>query len=401
MLASIEETPIPYINSPLAVLAVLAGTAAVFFWIEHQTKWKLFSYLPPLMFIYALPLILSNVPVGGTTLLVNEGPVYKVLSDAVLPFLLVIMLLKVDVVSAVRVMGKGILVMLCGTAGIVLGAPIAYAIVKSKLDPTAWKAFGTLAGSWIGGTGNMAAISEGIDASGTEFGLAVLGDNAVYLIWLPILMSSRGLAKWFNKFAKVDHKRIKMLEEASMDLDQDQEKPAMRHYLYLLFMGLTVTLLAKWLSQHMPVFPPVLTTNSWMILWVTTLGLLLSLTPARKTPGSHEIAIALIYLFVANMGARADLSGLKDQAPWFIVGAYIWISIHGALCVLGARLFRVDIHSTAIASAANIGGAASAPIVAAHHNPRLVPVSILMALIGYAVGTYGAFAAAQLCQLIS
>jgi len=401
VLASIEDVPIPHVNSPLAVLAVLAGTAAVFFWIEHKTKWKLFNYLPPLMFIYALPLILSNVRVGGSTILVNEGSVYEVLSDAVLPFLLVIMLLKVDVLSAVRVMGKGILVMLCGTAGVVLGAPIAYAIVKAKLDPTAWKAFGTLAGSWIGGTGNMAAISEGIEASGTEFGLAVLGDNAVYLVWLPILMSSRGLAKWFNRFAKVDQKRIKMLEEASMDLDQEQETPAMRHYLYLLFLGLIITVLAKWLSHQMPEFPPVMTAKSWMILWVTTLGLLLSLTPARKTPGSHEIAIALIYLFVANMGAKADLSGLKDQAIWFVLGAYIWIALHGTMCVLGARLFRVDIHSTAIASAANVGGAASAPIVAAHHNPRLVPVSILMALIGYAVGTYGAFLAAQLCQMVS
>lgn len=401
MLASVQDIPTPWITSPLGVLAVLAGTASLFFWIEDRTKWKFFSYAPPLMFIYALPLIMSNVPIGERTLLTNKGPVYEVMSEGVLPFLLVVMLLKVDVFSAVRVMGRGILVMLCGTAGIVLGAPIAYAIVKSKLDPTAWKAFGTLAGSWIGGAGNMNAISKGIDASGTDFGLAVLGDNAGYLVWLPILMSSKGLAKWFNRFAKVDPERIKIVEEASMELNQGQETPAMRHYLYLLFLGLAVTLLARWLSRLMPEFPPVFTTDSWMILWVSTLGLLLSVTPAKRIPGSHEISIALIYLCVANMGARADLSGLKDQAIWFVLGAYIWIALHGAACVLGAWLLHVDIHSTAIASAANIGGTASASIVAGHHNPRLVPVGILMALIGYAIGTYGAFLAAQLCQMIS
>ena len=291
--------------------------------------------------------------------------------------------------------------MLCGTAGVVLGAPLAYALVKSKLDPTAWKAFATLAGSWIGGTGNMAAISQGIDASGTEFGLAVLGDNAVYLIWLPILLSSKSLSAWFTRFARVDPKRIEMLEESSADLDRDDEKPAMRHLLYLLLLGLGVTLLAETLSHTLPEVQPVLTASSWKILLVTTFGLLLSATPARKIPGSHELAMAMVYLFVANMGARASLAGLKAQALWFVLGAYLWIALHGLFCVLAARLFHVDIHSTAIASAANIGGAASAPVVAAHHNPKLVPVSILMALIGYAIGTYGAFAAAWLCQLVA
>jgi len=395
MLATLEPT-IYLISGPLAVLTTLAATAALFFFLEHITKWKLFNYLPPLLFIYAAPMVLSN-----TGLLVHKSAVYDVMSSTVLPFLLVVMLLKVDVVSTVRVMGKGILVMLWGTAGVVLGAPVAYAIIKSKLDPTGWKAFGTLAGSWIGGTGNMAAVSKGLEASGTEFGLAVLGDNAVYLVWLPILLVSRGLAGWFNRFARVDPQRIEMLEKSSADLDQREEKPAMRHLLYLLVLGLGVTLTAEVISKQLPERPPVLTTSSWKILLVTTFGLLLSATPARKIPGSHELAMALIYLFVANMGAKASLTGLKDQALWFVLGAYIWIAIHGTLCILAARLFHVDIHSTAIASAANIGGAASAPVVAAHHNPKLVPVSILMALIGYAIGTYGAFIAAWLCQLIA
>ena len=394
MLATLEQTRL--ISSPAAVLTVLAAITSCFFFLEHRTKSKLFSYLPPLLFIYTLPMVLSNMG-----LLVHESPVYDVMSSTMLPFLLVVMLLKVDVISTVKVMGKGILVMLCGTAGVVLGAPLAYALVKSKLDPTAWKAFATLAGSWIGGTGNMAAVSQGIEASGTEFGLAVLGDNAVYLIWLPILLGSKSLSTWFNRFAHVDPKRIEMLTESSADLDRNDEKPAMRHLLYLLLLGLGVTLLAETLSHTLPEVQPVLTASSWKILLVTTFGLLLSATPARKIPGSHELAMAMVYLFVANMGARASLAGLKAQALWFVLGAYLWIALHGLFCVLAARLFHVDIHSTAIASAANIGGAASAPVVAAHHNPKLVPVSILMALIGYAIGTYGAFAAAWLCQLVA
>ena len=166
-------------------------------------------------------------------------------------------------------------------------------------------------------------------------------------------------------------------------------------------MGFVCTWAAEALSAKLPEFGPILTASSWKILLITTLGLLLSLTPARHIPASHELGMALVYIFVANMGAKADVSDLTGSAVWFLIACYLWIAIHGAFCLLGAYLLRVDIHSTAIASAANIGGAASAPIVAAHHNEKLVPVSILMALIGYAVGNYGALLAAWLCHLLS
>jgi len=384
------------ITSPLGILAVLAGVASFFFFLEKKTGWKVFNFFPPLLFIYTIPLIFSN-----TGLILNKSPVYDWMGGTVLPMFLIIMLLDVDVASAFRVMGRGIFVLLFGTAGVIIGAPIGYFLVKSGLGPEVWKGFGALAGSWIGGTGNMAAVSEGLGTSGSDFGLAVLADNLVYVIWLPIMLGSKNVAKWFNKFTKVNPKRIEMLEKSAGDLSTDKGTPEMRHLLYLIFFGLFFAWLAGKIAGYMPLVPPVLTASSWKILLITTFGILLSMTKARNIPGSHPLAMALIYLFVANMGARADVSGLAEQAPWFLVGAYIWIFIHGAFCILGARLFRVDVHSTAIASAANIGGAASAPVVAAYHNQRLVPVSILMALIGYAIGNYGAFAAAWLCYLVS
>jgi uncharacterized membrane protein len=175
----------------------------------------------------------------------------------------------------------------------------------------------------------------------------------------------------------------------------------MKHFLYLLFLGFVCTWVAEIIAGRLPVLEPILTASTWKILLITTMGLLLSLTPAKHIPASHELAMALVYIFVANMGAKANVSGLTGSAAWFILACYIWILVHGAFCVLGAYLLRVDIHSTAIASAANIGGAASAPVVAAHHNEKLVPVSILMALIGYAIGTYAAFLAAWLAFKVS
>ncbi len=385
-----------YISSPVGVLTVLCGIGAFFFWLEERTKAKLFNYFPPLIFIYALPAVMSN-----TGLLTNTSPVYDWLSSTVLPMFLVIMLLKVDVGSTIRMMGRGIFVMLFGTAGVVIGAPIAFLLVKDKLPADAWKAFGSLAGSWIGGTGNMAAVTEGLETSPEGFGLAVLGDNLVYMIWLPILLGSKSFAKGFNRLMRVDDERMQMLENLQVRTEDRQENVKMRHFLYLLVLGFICTWAAQTISGGLPEIKPVLTASSWKILLITTMGLLLSLTPARRIPSSHEFAMALVYIFVANMGAKADVSGLTGSAAWFILACFIWIAVHGAFCLLGAYLLRVDLHSTAIASAANIGGAASAPVVASHHNEKLVPVSILMAILGYAIGTYGAFFAAWLCSMLS
>src|SRR3990172_2680252 len=238
VLLEVQITGQPYVSSPVGVLTVLCGVGAFFFLLEGWTKWRLFNYFPPLIFIYAIPAIMSN-----TGILPNTSPVYDWLSSTVLPMFLVIMLLKVDIASTVRMMGRGIFVMLFGTAGVVLGAPIAYLLVRDKLPESldAWKAFGALAGSWIGGTGNMAAVAEGLETSGQAFGLAVLGDNLVYIVWLPILLGSKNLHRVFNRFTRVDEKRIAMLESAQIVRQAEQKQIKTRHFLYLLALGLACT----------------------------------------------------------------------------------------------------------------------------------------------------------------
>jgi uncharacterized membrane protein len=161
------------------------------------------------------------------------------------------------------------------------------------------------------------------------------------------------------------------------------------------------TWLANVVSNSLPVVEPLLSSSTWRILVVTTVGISLSMTPLRHIPGSHELAMALVFLFVARMGATAELAGVAHQAVPFLLGAFIWIVIHGAFCILGAKLLRVDIHTAAIASAANIGGAASAAIVASYHQRTLVPAAILMALLGYALGNYAGYLTAILCRLVS
>lgn len=389
------ETPL--INSPLGVLAVLLGVCATWFYVEKFTQWKLFGYLPPLIFIYATPVILSN-----TGIITGSSATYGSIRHIVLPMMLVLLLVKVDVGAAFRVMGKGVFVMLFGTLGVMVGAPIAFLIVKSGLGPEGWKAFGTLAGSWIGGTGQMAAVSEMIDTPGWEFGLSVIADNGVYVVWLPILLGSRNLAKKFAKFSHVSDDRLKMMEAAALEMQHEERTPNFRDYLYLLFIAAFVTWFSTELGNRLP-SSDIISAGTWKILLVSTLGVALSFTKLKRIPGSHELAMTFVYLFVARMGAVAvfESEQAASQIAWFMVGAFIWIFIHGAFCLLGARLFKVDVHTAAIASAANIGGAASAPVVASYHNESLVPASILMALIGYAIGTHAAWATALICRALA
>jgi uncharacterized membrane protein len=389
------------IASPGGVLAVLCAVAAFWFFVEQLTEWKLFQYLPPLLFIYATPVFLNNLDV-----IPSGSPVYAGLSTFVLPAFIVLMLLKVNVPAAVRIMGKGVLVMLMGTAGVIVGAVIAYVLVHKWLAPDAWTGFGALAGSWIGGTGNMAATSEMLNTPPEQFGLAVLADNVIYIVWLPILLASKNFADRFNTWANVPDDRIHMMDAAAEATIEEERTPVMRDYVYLAAIAIGVTWIASSLAsvffnamlQSYPSLQTLLSESTWRILLITTIALVLSATPVSKLPNPTAIGTAMIYVFVAGMGARASIAGF-GQAPAFLAGAFIWIAIHGAFCLAGAKLFKVDVHSVAIASAANIGAAASAPIVAAFHRPSLVPVSILMALLGYAMGTYLAPIAGHLARM--
>ena len=394
------ETPTTLISSPAGTLAVLCAVAAVFFFLEQRTGAKLFQYVPPLLFIYATPVLLNNLHVIPST-----SPIYSGLSAWALPAFIVLMLIKVNIPAVVRIMGRGVLVMLMGTAGVIVGGVVAYLIVHPALSEDAWTGYGALAGSWIGGTANLLATSEILNTPPQQVGLAVIADNAVYLVWLPILLASRNFATRFNAWARVPEDRIASMEAAANLHAERETPPTMQQYLYLAAIAIGVTWLASAAAPLITATFPAGSTLSAMfsestvrILLVTTIALLLSMTPVSKLPNSTALGTALVYIFVAGMGARASVSGLAE-APAFVAGAYIWIFIHGAFCLAGAWLFRVDVHSVAIASAANIGAAASAPIVAAHHKPSLVPVSILMALLGYAMGNYLAPLTGQLARI--
>ena len=382
------------VTSDAGILAVLCGVCALFFWLERATRWRLFQYMPPLVFIYLVPVLLAN---GGV--IPVKAPVYDNLSKPLLSMMLTLMLLNVDVAGAFKVLGRGMAVMVLGTIGVIVGAAAGAYAVKAHLGSTAWKAFGALTGSWVGGTGNMFAVADMFEAT-DERSLAVLADTSILLIWLPMLLGSKRFAGWFARFAKVDMDRVARMDRAAEAHREVKVAPSYRDFVYLLFIALSVAAAADWISGRLPLIPNFATASTWRILLVTTIGIALSFTPLRRIPSSRELGMALIFLFMAQTGATADLSTLAHQAGPFLLGALICILIHGAFCLIGARLLHVDIHTAAIASAANIGGVATATVVAEHHKSSLTGAAILMALLGYALGNYAGYFAGVLCRYV-
>ncbi|MDT9599766.1 DUF819 family protein [Sphingosinicella rhizophila] len=389
------------ITSSVGILAVLLGVATFWFSIERHSSWKIFRFLPPLVLVYFTPILLTNLYVIPTS-----APLYLGLAQYLLPALIVLLLVNIDLPKSVRILGKGFFLLMIATGGVMAGAVVSYTIVHPWLAGDSWKGFGALAGSWIGGTGNMAAVAEMLGTRPEQFGLVVMADGLLFAFWLPVLLGSRNFADRFNAWARVPASRLAALEEStSASEDALAPAPSMLDYLYLALVAVTVTWIADvlspivqtYVSSRAPLVGDAVTVQAWRILLVTTIALVISVLPGVRLRGANEIASVLIYVYAASIGARAVFTNLAE-APVFLLGAAIWILIHGIICVIGARILRVDLQTAAIASAANIGGVASAPIVAAHLRAALVPVSILMAIVCYSVANYLAFFTAHLAR---
>lgn len=395
------------------VAFVLVAVPAFYFLAEHRTGWRIWSFLPPLLWIYATPLVLR---VAG--ILPESSPLYTGIRAYVLPVFITLLVMTIDLRSVVGTLGRGLPVLLVSTLCVIVGAPVGYLAVSWWLGPEAWTGYGALAGSWIGGTANMAAMERALGTPPDQMGLAILADQVVFLVWLPLLIVSARYAGPFNRW--VDARPLPIDGEAppapardatAAQGDERDEAPAPPAKAYLdlpamldLLLMLTATLanvaLCAWIAARLPELPPFITGSTWLVLLVTTGAVFLSFTPIRRSRQGEITGTAVLYIFVANMGASASIAGFA-QAPAFVAGAFVWLAVSASLMVLAARLMRTDLRLMAVAAIANIGGAASAPVVAAAHHRTLVPVAILMAMLCYVLGNYGAILAGHLVRIVA
>jgi len=412
----------PYFTNDAIVLGLLLSVLSfVFFTSSSKNKWiqKFYTIFPPLLLCYFLPALLHwplNLISGENSVL------YKVSSQYLLPASLILLCLSIDLKGVWNLGPKALIMFLTGSLGVIIGGPIALLTVKFlfpdliQTNPEdLWKGLSTIAGSWIGGGANQTAMKEIFSVNENLFAVMIVVDVVVANVWMGLLLYGASITDKIDKWLKADTSAIVDLQNKMSAFQKGVEKiPDTKALLYLLtiaFAGVALShwgadIITPWQGKYNDVLIAWRLTalNSsffWIAFLATTIGLFISFTRLRNFEGigASRLGSVFLYVLVATIGMQMNLQEVFQNLGLFAVG-FIWMCIHCILLVLVARWIKAPFFFLAVGSQANIGGAASAPIVAAAFSPSLAPVGVLLAVLGYALGTYGALVCAFLMQLI-
>jgi uncharacterized membrane protein len=408
----------PLITNDAVNLGILMAILAFVFVTSHSERpgWKRFySVIPSLFVCYFLPSILTTLGVYDP----DQSQLYFVASRYLLPASLVLLTLSIDIPGIIRLGPKAGVMFLTGTVGIIIGGPLAILIV-SMINPdivggagpeAVWRGMTTIAGSWIGGGANQTAMKEVFDVGDDLFSIFIAVDVIVANIWMAVLLYGVGRADKIDKFLKADTSAIEDIKKRVEEYQaQIMRIPTLTDTMKVLGVGFGVMglshfladIIAPWLLTNAPRLADYQLTSPffWLVVISTTAGLILSGTKARQLEGvgASRIGSALLYVLVATIGMRMNLAAIGEEPELFGV-ALIWIGFHALLLIIVAKLIKAPFFFLAVGSQANVGGAASAPIVASAFHPSLATVGVLLAVLGYALGTYGALLCGQLMRM--
>ncbi len=399
------------LKDPFAVLTVLLVIEGmILFLSEHPAGKGFFKFLPSMFWIYLLPML-----AGSAGLIAADCPLYDAIKTYLLPACLVLLLLPTDIGAIVRLGPVALGVMLAGSLGTMVGACASLALFMHWLPRDMWMGFASLSASWIGGSANMIAVKEALKAPDSVYLPMVVVDTLIPYAWMGMLIALSGRQAWYDR---KNHSRVELIHELSRSARVSTAAPrpmAAADLGLMLLLAAGVTLASLWLTEvvtaaggrlsaNMPILGNILGANrtAWPILFASAGGIGLSLTPLRRleNAGVSRIGFFLLYLVLASIGARTNITHLI-QTPILLLAGVVWIVIHGLFTVLSARLLRAPMALAAAASQANIGGPASAPVVAGIYEPSLAPVGLLLAVLGNILGTYLGLVTAVFCKLIA
>ncbi|MDH3733639.1 MAG: DUF819 family protein [Gemmatimonadota bacterium] len=388
------------IQEPTAVFAYLAGALALVFWVSGQSRFEgLFRITPPVIYAYFVPTISTTLGI-----IPAASPTYDWMVRYLLPVALLLLMITIDLKSVAR-LGKVALVMLvAGTVGIVIGGPIAFLAVGRWLPEGAWTGLAALSGSWIGGTANMMAIAGSVGTPDAMMGPIIVVDTVVGYGWIGIMLFLSGYQDRFDRWIGARTDTIDEANRRLRDMDADRRPIELRDGAMVLGLGFAGAVLAVRAGQALPALgtPTIISNTTWAVLIVVTVGLALSFTPARRLEhaGASRLGYVALYLLLTAIGAQADLAAVVE-APAFLAAGVIWLAIHAGILLVVARWVKAPLFFFATGSAANVGGAASAPVVAGVYHPAMAPVGLLMAVAGYVLGIYAALACAWMLGFIA
>ncbi len=415
----------PIITNDTVVFGLLALCLGFIFYTSNKKTgfWsKFYSIVPAVLMCYLLPAILTSTGIVSDEI----SNLYFMASRYLLPAALVLMTLSIDIKAISNLGSKAIIMFLTGSAGIIIGGPIAILIVSIFSPDTVggndfdaiWRGLSTIAGSWIGGGANQAAMLEIFQYNPEKYGGMVLIDIVVANVWMAIVLLGVGKTKRIDSWLKADTSAIETLKIKVTEFTEKITRvPTLNDYMIMLALAFTAVGIAHFFGDYMSTyltssFDVVSDQKSflsflgssffWMVVIATGLGIALSFTTAKnyEGAGASKIGGMFIYILVATIGMKMDLGKVLEN-PGLIAVGFIWISIHAGLMILVAKLIKAPYFFLAVGSQANVGGAASAPVVAAEFHPSLTSVGVLLAVLGYVVGTGGALLCAYLMEVAS
>lgn len=414
------DAPQPVFTNDAVVLGILMVILGFVFKTSHSENpfWKKFyGIVPALLVCYFLPSVVATLGlISG-----DVSKLYFVSSRYLLPTSLVLLTLSIDFKGILNLGPKAIILFFTGTVGIVIGGPIALLVMAwlapSLLDvsgPEAvWRGMTTVAGSWIGGGANQAAMKEVFEVGDDIFSAMVAVDVIVANIWMAFLLYCAGRSESIDARTGADTSAIVALRDKVEAYRNSIAKiPTLTDTMMVLAVGFGITafshvcadLIAPWIGETAPTLSRLSLDSKffWLVVIATALGMIVSMTKLRdlEGAGASRVGSALLYVLIASIGMKMNILAIKDAPLYFVLGG-IWMAIHASLMLLVAKLIKAPVFFMAVGSQANVGGAASAPVVASAFHPALAPVGVLLAVLGYAVGTYAAWFCGIVLQVVA
>ena len=385
------------ITNGFSYVAIIVFFAGLVIFTEKSTKLKFFEYIPAIVVIYFGVMIMSSIGLWERSGEIADS--YDALKHAILPAMIFLMLLKADLRQIVKLGPKMLIAFFAASITIGIGFIVTYAIFKSMYPPEGWKAFAALSGSWMGGTANMVAIQGALEINDADMGYTLLIDSIDYAVWVMVLLALVPYSKVFDKFTKADSST---LDQVAKNLEKESAKHRQEIEFSDLMMltgtSLIIAAGAWYLADLLP-STSFLSGTTWAVIIASTIGIALGMTKFGKLPGSNQIANVMLYTLVGLIASGAKFSELTE-APLYILSGFMILGIHLVLMIIVAKIFKLDLFSCGVASLANVGGVASAPILAAAYGEALIPIGVLMAMLGYIIGTGGGLLVGSILSII-
>ena len=410
----------PLFTNDAVVFGLLMSVLAAIFITSHSENpsWKKFyKFVPSLLLCYFIPSVFTSLGFIDP----KESNLYYMASRYLLPASLVLLTLSIDIKAIMNLGWKAVAMFFAGTTGIIIGGPIALMIVGA-INPeiTAgagpdeiWRGLATVAGSWIGGGANQTAMYEIFEASDTLFSAMITVDIIVANIWMAFILYGAGVSQTIDKWFKADSSAIETLKKKVADYQAsiakvttlvDLVKMGAIAFIIVAIGHALGDIIAPWVDENSKTLSELSFNSSffWIVVTATLGGFAMSFTKQRELEGAgaSELGSLFLHILVMTIGMKMDLTAFADVPGYFIIG-FIWIIMHVIVLLIVGKIIKAPFFFTAVGSQANVGGAASAPVVASAFSPALAPVGVLLAVLGYGVGTFGALLCGNIMQIIS